>query len=305
MNPLLKSCLLTLPFVALYFGMRALPVEPCEFLHEETYNEDGALDYCGPGDAGFIDLSIRKWPLKLDFRSLDEPTVGEPCRFEMNLRQFDGSPLTADDVALSHTKKIHLLAVDESLTDYQHLHPTADSLYDGVWKFELTPRNPGKYVVFLDFIPVRSPRRVLLKSSFEVVGQAQPAEQPSRDTLPLAIQMGGNHYELMIPKVEGSAQVQSINLRLRVTDDSGKLSTLSPVMGAFAHMVAFDPELNGFAHLHPLENALPAKKDDLHPGELTFNFLPPKQGRYRLWAQLKLDGSAKETFVPFDLEVGI
>ena len=122
MNPLLKSCLLTLPFVALYFGMRALPVEPCEFLHEETYNEDGALDYCGPGDAGFIDLSIRKWPLKLDFRSLDEPTVGEPCRFEMNLRQFDGSPLTADDVALSHTKKIHLLAVDESLTDYQHLH---------------------------------------------------------------------------------------------------------------------------------------------------------------------------------------
>ena len=48
-----------------------------------------------------------------------------------------------------------------------------------------------------------------------------------------------------------------------------------------------------------------AKKDELHPGELTFNFLPPKQGRYRLWAQLKLDGSAKETFVPFDLDVGI
>ena len=86
----------------------------------------------------------------------------------MNLRQFDGSPLNASDVALSHTQKIHLLAVDESLSDYQHHHPTADSLYDGVWNFELTPRKPGKYVLFLDFIPVRSPRRVLLKSSFEV-----------------------------------------------------------------------------------------------------------------------------------------
>ena len=146
---------------------------------------------------------------------------------------------------------------------------------------------------------------MLLKSSFEVTGKAQSTEQLSEEALPLAIEMGGNHYELLIPKAEGSSQDQSIILRLRVTDDSGQLSTLSPVMGAFAHMVAFDPELNGFAHLHPLENALPAKKDELHPGELTFNFMPPKEGRYRLWAQLKLDGSAKETFVPFDLDVGI
>ena len=165
--------MLSLPFFGLYLGMSSLPVEPCEFLHEETYNEDGALDYCGSGDSGFVDLSTRKWPLKLDFRALDEPVLGKPCRFEMNLRQFDGSPLNASDVALSHTQKIHLLAVDESLSDYQHHHPTADSLYDGGWNFELTPRKPGKYVVFLDFIPVRSPRRVLLKSSFEVSGKSR------------------------------------------------------------------------------------------------------------------------------------
>ena len=34
---------------------------------KETYNFEGELDYCGPGDAGFVDLSIRR---ELDFRPL-------------------------------------------------------------------------------------------------------------------------------------------------------------------------------------------------------------------------------------------
>ena len=305
MNLYVKSCMLSLPFFGLYVGMRSLPVEPCEFLHEETYNEDGALDYCGSGDSGFVDLSTRKWPLKLDFRALDEPVLGKPCRFEMNLRQFDGSPLNASDVALSHTQKIHLLAVDESLSDYQHHHPTADSLYDGVWNFELTPRKPGKYVVFLDFIPVRSPRRVLLKSSFEVSGKSRSDEHSAPVKHPLVRKLGENLFELAILSNDADASDPTVNLRLRVTDESGKLTTLSPVMGAFAHMVAFDQDLNGFAHLHPLENPLPPKRDDLQAGELTFNFLPPQEGSFRLWAQLKLQGSELETFVPFDLEIGI
>ena len=28
--------------------IRSLPVEPCDFLHEETYNLEGEVDYCGP-----------------------------------------------------------------------------------------------------------------------------------------------------------------------------------------------------------------------------------------------------------------
>ena len=60
--------------------------------------------------------------------------------------------------------------------------------------------------------------------------------------------MDGN-VELMIPKVEGSSQDQSINLRLRLRMIQ-QIIDPRPVMGAFAHMVAFDPELNGFAHLH-------------------------------------------------------
>ena len=81
-----KSLLLILPFLALYFVARSLPVEPCDFLHEETYNAEGELDYCGPGDSGFVDLSVRKWPLSISMRPLGEIKINEPCEFEINLR---------------------------------------------------------------------------------------------------------------------------------------------------------------------------------------------------------------------------
>ena len=114
------------------------------------------------GDAEFVDLSIRKWPMKMDFKAIDTPVNGKKSRFEINIKQFDGSPLGPDDVALSHTQKIHLLAIDESLQDYQHLHPVADKLFDGTWRFSMEPKFSGQYKFFLDFIPLRSPRRFSL-----------------------------------------------------------------------------------------------------------------------------------------------
>ena len=58
MNPSLRALLVAVPFVAAYFVMRSLPVTPCDFLHEETYNAEGIVDYCGGGDSAFVDLSL-------------------------------------------------------------------------------------------------------------------------------------------------------------------------------------------------------------------------------------------------------
>ena len=74
------------------------------FLHEESYNLEGELDYRSPGDAEFVDLTIRKWPMRMDFKPIDIPVVESLAGFEINIKQFDGSPLGPDDVALSHTE---------------------------------------------------------------------------------------------------------------------------------------------------------------------------------------------------------
>jgi len=295
MDPFLKAMLVAVPFAFVYFVMRSIPVTPCDFLHEETYNAEGVVDYCGGGDSAFVDLSLRKWPLSLEFRPLGEIVPGKPCDFRLDITQFDGSPLTAEEVALSHTKKIHLLAVDESLADYHHVHPEPDSLNGGVWYFTLTPENAGKYAIFLDFIPIRSPRRVLLTSSFNVKGDrvSVPGVQEK-----LAFSSGNRFFELKKDK-----SGDEIRLEFHASDQNGKSLGFQPVMGAFAHMVAFDGDLKGFAHLHPEENLLPVGEGDLHEGPLSFTFTPPKQGLYRLWAQVRFAGEP-ETFIPFDLKVG-
>ena len=67
-----------------------------------------------------------------------------------------------------------------------------------------------------------------------------------------------------------------------------------------AHLVAFDNERSGFAHLHPKEIDLSQPPDSLHP-QLNFKVTIPRAGRYVVWAQVNLAG--QELFVPFWIEV--
>jgi hypothetical protein len=139
---------------------------------------------------------------------------------------------------------------------------------------------------------------VLLSSSFQVQGKAS-GTAPKTENLVCFLQ--NRRFELS--KVNSDSDTEGVELLFRAADENGKVLALRPVMGAFAHMVAFDPELRGFAHLHPLENILPADASDSHQGALTFSFNPPKNGFYRLWAQVRI-GEEAETFIPFDLKVG-
>lgn len=297
-NHLYKSLLLSIPFIFAFFIVRSIPVEPCDFLHEETYNEEGELDYCGSDETGFVDLSVRRWPMKIDFRSVDSIITNKECQFEIKIEQADGSPLTSNDVALSHTKKIHLLAVDESLDDYHHIHPVADTLYDGVWHFTLTPKLAGKYSVFLDFIPTKSPRRVLLSTSFEAKGEKSNSNQRTEN---LTYHLKNLKFELTEDKKASTDQEKIIILK--ASDEMDRDINFHPVMGAFAHMVAFDENLSGFAHLHPITDEIPSSQNTIYNGPLSFSFTAPKSGIYRLWAQVKTTID-EELFIPFDFEFG-
>ena len=288
--------ILTIPFFISYFIIRSLPVEPCDFLHAKTYNSSGVLDYCGPGDSAFVDLTQRSWPLTLQMVALDDPRLGEPCRFRANITQFDGTPLGADDVALSHTKKIHLLAIDSSLEDYSHVHPVPDPDSPGDWLFSITPSKGGRYKLFFDFIPIRSPRRVLLTSIFQFPGESSSPESVE------TFKVDRSGYAFSITSESPSLlSGEDAKLRLEVRDDSGNPVAFEPVMGAFAHLVAFDDDLRGFAHLHPAENLQPLNRAEDFLGSLSFGFRPPSSGHFRLWAQVRVGG--EEMFVPFDLMV--
>jgi hypothetical protein len=49
-----------------------------------------------------------------------------------------GKPISFDGLKEAHTKKLHLLVVDPSLTDYHHIHPVAGK-NAGEFVFNFTP----------------------------------------------------------------------------------------------------------------------------------------------------------------------
>ncbi len=104
----------------------------------------------------------------------------------------------------------------------------------------------------------------------------------------------------MVPADGGFVAGRETPFELTVEDSGGSGETrFDPVMDAYAHVVAFAPERNGFAHFHP-QNPFIDGQDPYNP-ELDFIFSVDQPGQYRVWAQFSLNGM--ERFVPFDLTV--
>jgi hypothetical protein len=93
---------------------------------------------------------------------------------------------------------------------------------------------------------------------------------------------------------------RGVDLTFVVNRAGGGAVPMEPVMGAYAHLVAFDAARSGFAHLHPNETDLSRALNPTRP-QLTFKLTIPRIGRYVIWAQVNLGGT--EMFVPFWFDV--
>lgn len=280
--------------MATYAGLRSLPVEPCEFLHYgEFINAEGVLEGCGYEETGFFRMDEIRFPIRAEITPLDDAVAGQSVTLKLTLFTSTGRPIRWEDIAVSHTERIHALVVDPGLGDYQHLHPQPAGP-EGHYLMEMTPRHGGRYNVYLDFIPLINSRRTLLATSLDVAGTAA-APQPAHR---MEHQQGELHFSMQL--LEGGLVAgQEARVQLEVSHSSGRSLTFSTVMDAYAHLVAFDQHGSGFAHLHPL-NPFTAGQDPADP-ELEFAFMFDRPGYYRVWSQMIIDG--EEVFVPFDLQI--
>ena len=148
----------------------------------------------------------------------------------------------------------------------------------------------------VDFISLLSQRRVVAKSEFQVEGEAEAPQLRKSTTTP----MDGYIFKLAGPSqgVFPAGEEAQLQLSILPEGESEGLE-FGLVMGAYAHLVVFDEAGKGFAHLQP-KNPFVEQQDSKNP-DLNFSFFPADPGKYRLWAQLMVDG--QERFVPFDLEV--
>jgi hypothetical protein len=202
-----------------------------------------------------------------------------------------------EDLIVSHTERLHLLAVSEDLSDYQHLHPQATGV-PGEYRFDWQPLHAGDYRLYFDFIVQASLRRALVDTEVTVAGRSQ--SDPAAQTRAVNLQAQTEQYafELQADRDEFRAN-ETVYFDLVVTHrQTGAQVELQEVMGALAHLVAFDSQRNGFAHMHPLQPYLP---EQAQPDRIPFAFNAIVAGHYRIWAQVQIDG--QPVFVSFDLPI--
>ena len=285
---------ITLSALALFIIVRLLPTGTNLNHMDFRVEGKGAIEFCDPANPQFIPVVTARSPVALSLRSETAPAREKPVTFTLTLRTASGKPIAPEDLLVAHTRKLHLLVVDPTLEDYQHVHPEPGRRA-GEWIFTMTPQRAGTYRVFADFTPAATARGLYSSADFTVPGAVGRIARGTNST----VDVGGLQFSLE-PKVRLQARKPTdLKFRIRRTVGTDPIP-MQPVMGAFAHLVAFNDERSGFAHLHPQEIDLSKPPDPQHP-ELTFKITIPQAGRYVVWAQVNLGG--EEAFVPFWTDV--
>ena len=232
------------------------------------------------------------------------PSAGQPVPVKVHLMTREGTPVSAADLLVAHTQRIHLLIVDSTLGDYHHEHPTPTGV-PGEYEFAFTPASREPYRVYADVVPAATGIQEYVPADLPGRTDATLAGTPPR-TMPgstFNAEAGGLNFQLNLDT--GSRMPlhakQACTMQILVRGTNGEpVARLEPVMNAFAHLVGFYEDHKTVVHLHPrgAEITDPAMRGG---PELEFQFYPPKEGFLRLYCQVQVDG--KMIFVPFNVQV--
>jgi hypothetical protein len=256
----------------------------------------------------------------------DRPlTTGTRAAVRVRLARLDGTGVAPADLLTMHTEKVHLLIVDPSLSDYHHEHPVPTGA-PGEYVFAFTPRHPGPYRVFADVVPAATGVQEYVVADVPAADGA--AGDPIDDRADrLSATAEGLRYELAfdlpaagvgapaaadLPARAAAGAVPAtapaisarrpVAGRLTVARADGRpCRDLEPVMGAYAHLVGFGDDRRTVVHIHP-GGPEPTHPEDRGGPTLRFDFYAPAPGYYRLYAQVRVDGTQR--FVPFGVNVG-
>jgi hypothetical protein len=292
-----RIAFITAVALALFAVVRELPTGTN--LSHMDFRVQGAnvIEFCDPANPQFLPVVSVRSPVSLDVTSAEPPRAGTDVSATLVLTTFSGKPIAPEDLQVVQTQRIHLLIVDPSLDDYQHVHPKPGHR-PGEWSFSFHPRFGGTYRIFADFTPVATNRGLYSEAEMTVSGPPNPVA-PGTQPLSWTASKDGYVFALQ-PAVLPIRVGVPADLKLVVTREGGGMVPLMPVMDAFAHLVAFDTKRSGFAHIHPREADITKLPDPMRP-TFTFRVMIPSVGRFVIWSQVNVAG--RETFAPFWFEV--
>ncbi len=208
-----------------------------------------------------------------------QPLVaGQPTTLLLRLTDDKGNPVTPEQLAVVHEKKLHLFVADQGLNEYQHLHPAPTS-QPGIYSVPFIPGNSGDYRIWAEATPMSTGREHLLRSALTSATAA-----PSRfDFRPNRLAAGdGIHVEWNAspPLRQGVTSTVIVT----ITDPQGRPVTLEPHLGAMAHIAGFNEDDKHFIHMHANETL------GAHSGPLHITITPESEGKTRFFLEVSHKG---------------
>lgn len=230
-----------------------------------------------------------------------------------------------------HGKLMHLFLVREPELDaLAHLHPrrTAANFFE----VEAPPLPAGRYRLYAD-VTEENGFAETLTTTLELPAGATAADFASSssrdvdDSWFAGIPAGNGEASGLLHRI-GPAQIrvgEAVGLRFAARDEAGRALTLEPYMGMLGHAAIRRTDGTVFAHIHPTgtismsaqmrfaraaarQTGQPEPMDhsmhEMHlenDGTVSFPYVFPQAGRYRIWVQTKIQG--KVVTGVFDVDV--
>jgi hypothetical protein len=191
--------------------------------------------------------------------------------------QINGKEGQQVPLDIEHTKKIHLIVVNNDLSYFHHIHPEINK--DGSYSVKEAFPAPGNYILFADYKP-SSGNHTIDKIAVSVNGVAPANKKFGVDQL-----TGDAGDGLTVSLIPDGGKFQS-NRAMHIAGvlkQDGKdidPAMLDNYLGAKAHVVVVSLKDKDYLHVHPeVENG----KFDLHT-------VFTKAGLYRGWIQFQSKG---------------
>lgn len=290
---------ITLVAIALYIGFRVMPTGTNLSHMDFRVEGENVIQMCDPSNPQFLPVVNVRSPVSFTVAPAAVPQAGNAVQVVFTLKTHAGKAIGPADLLNVHTELLHLMIIDPQLMDYHHVHPRPGH-EAGQWTFEFTPRYGGEYRFFADFTPAATGLGLYASTKINVAGDPPAPETIAQAHAP-AWTSTVDGIDFSLQPTDGVIRAgQEAVMTLTMSRADGGEVALEPVMDAFAHVVVFDRDRTGFAHMHPLEIDL-AAPPDRHRPTLTFRIVIPTPGSYVAWAQVNNAGT--ELYVPFWFEV--
>lgn len=233
---------------------------------------------------------------KLIATSAEPLQVGKPAQITLSLSDIKThSPVNEKQLQTTHTQKLHALIIDPTLTDYHHQHPTPGQK-PGEYTFTFTPNTDNNYRIWLDIVPVGGKQEYVIA---DLKGK-NLKNPPVKKTLSSRAEVEGYQFELQFDKVPLHVNQMRTGTVTIKDKDNKPFSQLEPVMGAFAHIVAFGEDYKTILHIHPMGKE-PESANERGGPKIDFHMMPTEKGFVKMFAQTQIQG--KEVIAPFGVDV--